>query len=151
MIRYGYGYHTPWFLEPNNESNSEGKKRKVSKINGKKTQTSLSFQSLVLTGKCLTPTQLLICSSFSRENGYLLLICSSLSTSLLSPSFWGGAFPYFLDDSSIIWHAWFFSQISINIVNSPTTTNRSPNSAQNLRAYDLLVLGRVRNLDVPGS
>ncbi len=33
------------------------------------------------TGKCLTPTQLLICSSFSRENGYLLLICSSLSTS----------------------------------------------------------------------
>ena len=33
------------------------------------------------TGKCLTPTQLLICSSFSRENGHLLLICSSLSTS----------------------------------------------------------------------
>ncbi len=32
-------------------------------------------------GKCLTPTQLLICSSFSRENGHLLLICSSLSTS----------------------------------------------------------------------
>ena len=33
------------------------------------------------TGKCLTPTQLLICSSFSRENGHLLLVCSSLSTS----------------------------------------------------------------------
>ena len=33
------------------------------------------------TGKCLTPTQLLICSSFGRENGHLLLICSSLSTS----------------------------------------------------------------------
>ena len=32
-------------------------------------------------GKCLTPTQLLICSSFSRENGHLFLICSSLSTS----------------------------------------------------------------------
>ena len=32
-------------------------------------------------GKCLTPTLLLICSSFSRENGHLLLICSSLSTS----------------------------------------------------------------------
>ena len=30
-----------------------------------------------------TPTQLLICSSFSRENGHLLLICSSLSTSQL--------------------------------------------------------------------
>ena len=27
-------------------------------------------------GKCLTPSQLLICSSFSRENGYLLPICS---------------------------------------------------------------------------
>ena len=36
-----------------------------------------------LAGKCLTPTQLLICSSFSRENGHLLLICSSLSTSQL--------------------------------------------------------------------
>ena len=33
-----------------------------------------------ITGKCLTPTQLLICSSFSRENGHPLLICSSLST-----------------------------------------------------------------------
>ena len=37
----------------------------------------------VVTGKCLTPTQLLICSSFSRENGHPLLICSSLSTSQL--------------------------------------------------------------------
>ena len=34
-----------------------------------------------LSGKCLTPTQLLICSSFSRENGHVLLVCSSLSTS----------------------------------------------------------------------
>ena len=33
-----------------------------------------------VSGKCSTPTQLLICSSFSRENGHLLLICSSLST-----------------------------------------------------------------------
>ena len=32
------------------------------------------------TGWCLTLTLLLICSSFSRENGYPLLICSSLST-----------------------------------------------------------------------
>ena len=32
------------------------------------------------TGWCSTPTLLLICSSFSRENGYPLLICSSLST-----------------------------------------------------------------------
>ncbi len=32
------------------------------------------------TGWCSTLTLLLICSSFSRENGYPLLICSSLST-----------------------------------------------------------------------
>ena len=31
-------------------------------------------------GWCSTPTQLLICSSFNRENGHPLLICSSLST-----------------------------------------------------------------------
>ena len=31
-------------------------------------------------GWCLTPTLLLICSSFTRENGYPLLICSSLRT-----------------------------------------------------------------------
>ena len=47
-----------------------------------------------LTGKCLTPTQLLICSSFSRKNGHLLLVCSSLSTSQLKKMstrviFWG--------------------------------------------------------------
>ena len=36
-----------------------------------------------LPGKCSTPTLLLICSSFSRENGHLFLICSSLSTALL--------------------------------------------------------------------
>ncbi len=33
------------------------------------------------TGQCSTPAILLICSSFSREDGHLLLICSSLSTS----------------------------------------------------------------------
>ena len=33
-----------------------------------------------ITGWCSTPTLLLICSSFSRENGHLFLICSSLST-----------------------------------------------------------------------
>ena len=46
---------------------------------------------LSLAGKCSTPTQLLICSSFSRENGHLLLICSSLSTTqldLLFPTDW---------------------------------------------------------------
>ena len=32
-------------------------------------------------GLCSTPNQLLICSSFSRENSHPLLICSSLSTS----------------------------------------------------------------------
>ncbi len=55
-------------------------------------ETSKQHQSI--TGWCLTPTLLLICSSFSRENGYPLLICSSLSTAQLkiltsiSP-FWG--------------------------------------------------------------
>ncbi len=44
---------------------------------------ALSLLETTLTGKCLTPTQLLICSSFSRETGHLLLICSSLSTSQL--------------------------------------------------------------------
>ena len=34
----------------------------------------------IYTGWCSTPNQLLICSSFSRENGHPLLICSSLST-----------------------------------------------------------------------
>ena len=32
------------------------------------------------TGWCSTPTYLLICSSFNRENGTFFLICSSLST-----------------------------------------------------------------------
>ena len=40
----------------------------------------LGVNNTTTTGKCLTPTQLLICSSFSRENVHLLLICSSLST-----------------------------------------------------------------------
>ena len=31
------------------------------------------------TGRCSTPIQLLICSSFSRENAHHLLVCSSLS------------------------------------------------------------------------
>ena len=42
-------------------------------------QLVLSFQKI--TGRCSTPNQLLICSSFSRENSHPLLICSSLSTS----------------------------------------------------------------------
>ncbi len=47
-----------------------------------------------LPGWCSTPTLLLICSSFSRENGHPLLICSSLSTgqlrlpSSLRPWYW---------------------------------------------------------------
>ena len=57
-----------------------------------------------LTGLCSTPNQLLICSSFSRENSHPLLICSSSSTSQLrvnriflritnSPAFDGWFFP----------------------------------------------------------
>ena len=34
-----------------------------------------------------TPTLLLICSSFSRENGHSLLICSSLSTARIGVNF----------------------------------------------------------------
>ena len=42
----------------------------------------------ILSGWCSTPNQLLICSSFSRENGHPLLICSPLSTAqlLMTPS-----------------------------------------------------------------
>ncbi len=43
-------------------------------------ETKLLYQ----TGWCSTPTQLLICSSFNRENGHPLLICSSLSTQIIS-------------------------------------------------------------------
>ena len=39
-----------------------------------------SFSWTGKAGWCSTPNQLLICSSFSRENGHPLLICSSLST-----------------------------------------------------------------------
>ncbi len=45
----------------------------------KKQKVSI-FKKKNITGWCLTPTLLLICSSFSRENCHLLLICSSLST-----------------------------------------------------------------------
>ena len=38
---------------------------------------------LGLSGWCSTPSLLLICSSFSRENGHPLLVCSSLSTAQL--------------------------------------------------------------------
>ena len=34
----------------------------------------------LMAGRCSTPTQLLICSSFSREHDHPLLICSSRST-----------------------------------------------------------------------
>ena len=54
-----------------------------------KTQTPLLFLTQkkmeknhsprILSGWCSTPTLLLICSSFNRENGHPLLICSSLS------------------------------------------------------------------------
>ena len=44
-----------------------------------------------LSGNCLTPTQLLICSSFSGGNSHLLLICSSLSTSQLLHGLWNNS------------------------------------------------------------
>ena len=44
------------------------------------TQQSDSSKDLCFSGWCSTPTLLLICSSFRRENGHPLLICSSLST-----------------------------------------------------------------------
>ena len=40
----------------------------------------VKFSIWLVPGWCSTPTQLLICSSFNRENGHPLLICSSLST-----------------------------------------------------------------------
>ena len=43
----------------------------------------LNMHKTCLSGWCSTPTLLLICSSFSRENGYPFLICSSLSTAQL--------------------------------------------------------------------
>ena len=42
--------------------------------------TKISLKKLLGTGCCSTLTLLLVCSSFSRENGHPLLICSSLST-----------------------------------------------------------------------
>ena len=42
--------------------------------------THIIYLHAASTGWCSTPTQLLICSSFNRENGHPLLICSSLST-----------------------------------------------------------------------
>ena len=38
------------------------------------------YGTVNVAGWCSTLTMLLICSSFRRENGYPLLICSSLST-----------------------------------------------------------------------
>ena len=46
----------------------------------RKLQTNPNFPKPNTTGWCSTPTLLLICSSFSTENGHPLLICSSLST-----------------------------------------------------------------------
>ena len=43
-------------------------------------KTGTYWSSCTITGWCSTPTLLLIWSSFSRENGHPLLICSSLST-----------------------------------------------------------------------
>ena len=47
------------------------------------TSRNLPEKCMYLSGWCSTPTQLFICSSFSRENGHPLLICSSLSTAQL--------------------------------------------------------------------
>ena len=52
-----------------------------------------SYTSTKITGWCSTPTLLLICSPFSRENGHPLLICSSLSTSQIRFLRWGGDSP----------------------------------------------------------
>ena len=49
---------------------------------------SLKLTASLPPGWCSTPNQLLICSSFSRENGYPLLICSSLSTAQLKIDAW---------------------------------------------------------------
>ena len=48
-------------------------------IGSRKSMTTLPGGFLG-SGWCSTLTLLLICSSFSRENGHLLLICSSIST-----------------------------------------------------------------------
>ena len=58
------------------------KKRIVLSLSRKRKTTLVgsTFGRLMMTGWCSTPTLLLICSSFSRENGYPLLVCSSLST-----------------------------------------------------------------------
>ena len=50
------------------------------KIHSWKPETSKNDGWFQNSGWCSTPTVLLICSSFSRENGHPLLICSSLST-----------------------------------------------------------------------
>ncbi len=49
--------------------------------NRMETEKQICFQKHHwITGKCSTPNQLLICLSFSGENGKFFLICSSLST-----------------------------------------------------------------------
>ena len=65
-------------------------KRNFLRMNGPP-QKNVFFWNKI-TGWCSTPTQLLICSSFNRENGHPLLICSSLSTAQISnwsfPKIW---------------------------------------------------------------
>ena len=56
------------------------KTRKTSGGGLRRLRCFLSWNFRGVTGWCSTPTLLLICSSFSRENGHPLLICSSLST-----------------------------------------------------------------------
>ena len=48
------------------------------------TQRKKTVGAKSIPGWCSTPTYLLICSSFNRENGCPLLLCSSLSTAQLS-------------------------------------------------------------------
>ncbi len=52
----------------------------------RKQQTMKKKIYIYIAGWCLTPTLLLICSSFSRENGNIFLICSSLSTAQIGVS-----------------------------------------------------------------
>ncbi len=52
-------------------------------ISTKSLWASVYLVDVFVSGWCSTPSQFLMCSLFSKKNGHLLLICSSLSTSQL--------------------------------------------------------------------
>ena len=73
-----------WYLEPQGQPLKNGMdKWWVPTISYVKIGFIIQLIANHLSGWCSTPNQLLICSSFSREYGHPLLICSSLSTSQL--------------------------------------------------------------------